>query len=169
MAKIKFLIIIYLGAIVTADLLVTHFGQRALVVTGLFIIPLDLFSRDLLHDFWKGKFLGIKMFLLVCTGSLLSFFINSNSKMVAIASACSFAIVGVVSFIIYQALIERNRAFKMNVTNSIGAVVDSLLFPWIAFGAIDFKISAVQSILKIIGGLFWVSLLTKKKARWNGP
>lgn len=153
------LVACYLGAIVAANLLVAAFGQAALVVTALLLIPFDLFSRDLLHERWEGTGLVVRMGSLVLAGSVLSFLANTGSWRVSIASCVSFGIAAGVDWLVYARLEHRTREVRMVASNSVAAVVDSVAFPLIAFGSVTFWLSGTQSVAKIAGGLAWVYAL----------
>lgn len=152
---VSFLVTVYLAAIVAADLIVTKMGARGLIVTGLFLIPFDLISRDQLQDMWRGSSLKKKMAALICSGSIIAFLINPDAKNVAIASAAGFMIAGTVDYLIYSVLIDRPKLLKMNVSNIFASMADSISFQLIAFGAVNFEIAGTQTALKIVGGFFW--------------
>jgi hypothetical protein len=99
------------------------------------------------------------MFVLIFSGSMISYLINKDAKQIAIASCASFFIAGSFDFIVYQVLKGHSRAFKMNASNIVSAIIDSLVFPWIAFKMIDPAFSLGQSSLKIFGGIFWTLVL----------
>ena len=48
-------VIIYLVAIVSANLLIIWFGPAVSILNAFFLIGLDLSLRDRLHDLWKGE------------------------------------------------------------------------------------------------------------------
>ena len=70
-------VILYLVAIVLANLSVAHFGPSAAVVNAFIFIGLDLTTRDELHERWHGRNLWLKMACLIAAGSLLSWFLNN--------------------------------------------------------------------------------------------
>lgn len=155
----------YLGAIVAANLLVTHFGKWALPFTAFVLIPFDLVARDLLHEKWsKASEFGLysRMYVLICSGALLSYLINQNSQRIAIASCVTFGIVGLVNTMIYQYMAGQARFKKMNVSNCFAAIVDSTLFPLIAFSIFDPKLFIFQSLSKTIGGVIWAYIFLRR-------
>lgn len=159
--KTLLLILSYLFAIVVSNLSVYSFGTTALIFTGLILIPFDLTSRDVLHEVWKENCLKTKMFFLIVSGSLISFIINPASVNISIASAVAFFIAGTIDFVIYSSMIRSSKSIKMNCSNICSSIFDSIVFQLIAFGSIDLKILASQSILKIAGGFLWVFALTR--------
>ena len=96
------LVMCYLAAAMLANGVVSVFGPSALPVTAFCMIPFDLFSRDLLHDRWKGGALWTKMALLVTGGSVLSALCVRGSSSVALASLCAFLTAGAVDCLVYH-------------------------------------------------------------------
>lgn len=162
------IIVAYLGAIVAANLLVAHFGQEALLVTATVLIPFDLTARDVLHERWSeaGK-LRLRMALLVLSGSAITAAMNIGAARVAIASAVAFAVAATVDAVVYSAAANRSRMFRMNASNAASATLDSVVFPLIAFGAIEPALSASQAMLKVAGGAAWAFLLGRVLSRRN--
>jgi uncharacterized PurR-regulated membrane protein YhhQ (DUF165 family) len=155
-------IIIYLAAFVLANLIVLWYGKYGLIFTALFLIPFDFVMRCLFHEKWKGKELILKLGGLIIVASVLTYFINSGSKNIAIASAVGFISAQIIAGIFYQLTIKKSYFIKVNGSDFFGIIVDSLLFQLIAFSIIDLNITISQTILKIIGGLFWYWLFFVK-------
>ena len=149
------LVAVYLLAIVLANLSVARFGPAALFVNAFLFIGLDLSSRDRLHEAWSGHSLASRMGLLILAGSFLSWLINRNAGPIAIASCIAFAASAVADGFVYHGLRNRSRLARVNGSNTIGAMVDSLLFPTLAFGAFDPWVVAGQFLAKVAGGAFW--------------
>lgn len=155
------LIVCYLGANVVANLFVGKWGQPALVFTALALIPFDLASRDVLHDQWSGHGLKLKMFLLIATGSIITFAVNASALRVAIASTVAFATAAAVDTAVYQLLHDKSKLVRMNASNTLSAIVDSIVFPLVAFGGLSLTLSGTQAVLKILGGLVWAAVLVR--------
>src|SRR5690606_27356145 len=128
------LIILYLAAVVLANLSVAHFGPSVAVLNAFLFIGLDLTARDSLHEHWQGHNLWLKMLALIAGGSLLSAALNWNAAPIALASFIAFAGAGVADTLAYTWLGQRARLWRMNGSNIAGAAVDSVLFPALAFG-----------------------------------
>lgn len=157
------LIILYLGAIVAANLLVVRFGPSISILNAFLFIGLDLTTRDALHERWTDN-LWIKMFALIATGSLLSWLLNRNAGPIALASFVAFAGAGIADTIVYQLLGDKSRFIKMNGSNVVSAGVDSLIFPAMAFGfPLLWTIVLGQFIAKVFGGGIWAYVLTRGK------
>lgn len=151
-------VVSYLGAVIAANGLVTVFGQIALPLTAFVLIAFDLLARDVLHEKWRGRSLWPNMFLLVSAGSFLSYASAIASPRVSLASAVSFMVMGLTDVFIYWLLDNHPKVIKMNGSNLISAIVDSLLFPTLAFGMIIPWMSLAQAISKFTGGFLWTAL-----------
>lgn len=160
-----FLVIVYLTAIVLANLSVSMFGPSVTIFNAFVLIALDLSTRDRLHEQWQGRDLWRNMLLLIGTGSLLSALVNWNAAPIALASFGAFLAAGIVDAVVYQLLGERSRLVKMNGSNLFSAAVDSVVFPYLAFGLpLMWGIVVGQFVAKVVGGAIWAYLLTRKQA-----
>lgn len=145
-----------------ATLTVARFGPGVTVINAFLFIGLDLTSRDRLHDAWHGNGLVWKMGLLIVAGSLLSYLINQNSARIAIASLVSFAVAAGVDSLVYSLLYHHKYTVKVNGSNVVSALVDSLIFPTLAFGAFLPLIVLGQFVAKVLGGAVWAWILGRK-------
>lgn len=155
-------ILIYLSAIVAANLTINHFGPGATPYVAFILIGLDMTMRDSLHAKWQGKNLWVKMLLLILIGSLVSAAFGSGR--IAIASFAAFLSAGVVDAIIYQILGKRSHMVKANGSNVASALVDSGVFVAVAFGFMP-GIILMQWAAKVIGGYVWTLVIRKKVNR----
>lgn len=156
-------IVMYLAAIIAANLITAKFGPSASIVNAFLFIGLDLTGRDKLHEAWKGNHLMLKMGGLIATGSILSYLLNRNSGIIAIASFVAFACAAVVDTLVYQLLHGRAYMVKVNGSNVVSAAVDSMIFPTIAFGGVMWLVTLGQFAAKVGGGLIWAFILKKRK------
>lgn len=160
--KTRLLILLYLIAIILANLIITSYGPAASIITAFFLIGLDLTSRDALHDAWQNRGLWWKMALLIAAGSLLSFLLNRTAGPIALASFGAFALAGLADTLIYVLLKDRARLVRVNGSNVISAGVDSVAFLALAFGWPPlWGIVAGQWLAKVVGGFLW-SLVIRK-------
>jgi hypothetical protein len=155
------LIALYLVAIVAANLAVAAFGPAITPLTAFLLIGLDLTTRDALHDRWQGRALPVRMTLLIATGSLASWLINPAAGRIAVASALAFALAATADAIAYHLTRHRPWLQRANASNLVGAAVDSLAFPTLAFGVLLPGIVAGQFAAKVLGGLAWSLLLVQ--------
>lgn len=153
--KTLFLIGLYLIAIVAANVLVAAYGPGISIVNAFLFIGLDLTTRDQLHDAWHGHGLVWKMFALILAGSLLSYWVDRGTAQVAFASLVSFAAANLVDALIYGLLRRRTYMVRVNGSNLVSALVDSIVFPTIAFGALLPLIVLGQFAAKVLGGALW--------------
>lgn len=161
----KKLVVMYLAAIITANLLVSHYGPSISVWTAFVFIGLNLTTRDHLHDAWSGGALRRNMFLLIAAGSLLSILFNAGR--IAAASFGAFALSETLDAIVYHRLGRFPRWRRINGSNLFSAALDSVTFPVLAFGfPLLWGIMAGQLVAKVGGGFIW-SMLIAVLERWN--
>jgi queuosine precursor transporter len=157
------LVVIYLVAIVAANLLVATFGPSTTPYTAFLFIGLDLTCRDRLHESWQYKQLGTRMALLIVAGSVLSWLLNRNAGPIALASCVAFGAAATVDALAYHGLRWQPWAYKVNGSNILSAAVDSLLFPTLAFGTLLPAVVLGQFAAKVAGGLIWSVLLRRRQ------
>ena len=160
-------VILYLSAIVLANLSVAQFGPSVAIINAFLFIGLDLTARDKLHDAWKGKRLFLKMASLIAAGSLLSWILNRNAGPIALASFVAFASAATVDALMYQALAKLPKWARINGSNIPAAAIDSLVFPTLAFGGILWPIVFGQFFAKVAGGFVWSLILNLKSGADN--
>ena len=146
---------LYLLAFVFANFIVLWFGSKGLIFTALFLVPFDFVIRCLFHETWKGMELFLKLGALVLIASALTYIINRDSLNIALGSACGFIAAQIFAGIFYQIAIKKRYFIKVNGSDAIGILVDSIVFQIVAFEIIIPSITLSQFLLKIIGGLFW--------------
>ena len=158
------MVVLYLSAIVVANFVVAGFGQAALPFTAWVLIPFDLVTRDVLHERWskaKGGWV-LRMVLLIAAGSILTAALSWDARRIALASFVAFAAAGTVNTAVYHWLRAKGRMLRMNTSNLFAAVVDSIIFPVIAFWpGVDPWLCAGQAGSKFFGGLFWSWLFVR--------
>lgn len=159
-------VLVYLGAIVSANLLIIWFGPVISILNAFLLIGLDLSLRDRLHDLWKGEGLWWKMLALICGGSAITVLLNYDALPIALASATAFLASGVGDALTYHGLRDRSFMVRANGSNVTGSLIDSLVFPIMAFGFPPlWGIVAGQFAAKIAGGAFWVFLIDRVQIR----
>lgn len=151
-------IIIYVGAIVTANFTVAIFGPSASPINAFLLIGLDLTIKDYLQI----KMKPVQIMLLIITSGVISFALNPAIGIIAIASVTAFIVSSLVDYGVFS-ITKGSWIRRANSSNLAGAVVDSILFPTIAFGAFMPIIVLMQIIAKVSGG-FLFSLAINKRA-----
>lgn len=150
---------VYVSAICLANFLVFFFGPVWSLVNSFLLIGLDFILRDKLHEI-----VGIKVIsLLVLVAGVLSYVINPAGGMIALASFVAFTLASLTDGAVYQLYIRKPWLVKSNASNSAASVVDSVVFPVIAFGAFMPVIILGQFAAKVVGGVFWSWVLRKAK------
>jgi len=159
-------IILYLTAIVLANVSVAIFGPQVTIVNAFLFIGLDLTARDKLHEAWHKKGLVLKMGLLILSGSVLSWAINHNAGRIAVASFIAFACAGIVDTFVFQKLMRYSSWVRINGSNVPSALIDSIVFPGVAFGfPLMYGVMAGQFVAKVLGGFIWSLILRKQLER----
>jgi uncharacterized PurR-regulated membrane protein YhhQ (DUF165 family) len=160
-------IVLYLSAIVCANLIITQYGPAMAIPVAFLFIGLDLTARDHLHEAWHRRGLVWKMTLLIGAGSALSWFLNRDAGRIAVASFAAFATAGVADAVVYQLLGDKARLLKINGSNVVSAGVDSAIFPALAFGfPLLWPIMLGQFAAKVLGGGVW-SLIIEGVRKWR--
>jgi len=134
------------------------------ILNAFLFIGLDLTSRDYLHEAWHGRGLLWKMALLIAVGSLVTFILNRDAGQIALASFVAFASAAIVDSVSYHLLRDKEYLVKINGSNVTSALVDSIVFPTVAFGVFMPLIILGQFAAKVGGGFLW-SLLLKRTTR----
>lgn len=79
----------------------------------------------------------------------------------ALASSLSFSAAGGVDAVVYGALQRHGRPTQIHGSNLVGAIVDSVLFPLMAFGGpLSGPLVLGQILAKVGGGALWAGLLS---------
>ena len=140
------LIVAYVLAVTLTTAISGALGPRASVIDSLPGIGLVIVIRGELHELWRGSLLP-RMAVLIFYGSLGSLAANLSHPRVAVASFVAFVAANVVATLLYD------RSKKASVVGF--AVVDSLVFPPIAFGVFAWWVVGGQVGAKILGAAIW--------------
>ncbi len=163
------LVIVYLVAVVVANLAVAQFGPSASIVSAFLFIALDMTTRDALHERWKGNLMLPRLFGLILVGSALSWLINRDAEKIAIASAAAFAAAGAADTLVYWLLGSKDRYIKVNGSNVASALADSIVFPVLAFGfPVLVWVIVGQFVAKVVGGAIWYVILRRYMGSKSG-
>lgn len=155
---------LFIAAIVAANFSVAAFGPIVTPINAFLLIGLDLSLRDSLHDRWASDGIVWRMGALILAGSVISYLVNPATGMIAIASCISFGASSAADALTYGAIRRRSFMVRANGSNLVGAAVDSVLFPTIAFGALMPEIVLAQFAAKVAGGFVWSLALRKVAA-----
>lgn len=152
-------VFLYLFAIVVANYTVAMFGPSVAPVNAFLLIGLDLVCRDRLHDAWQHQLLAVKMLTLIVFGGVLSYLLNLAAGQIAVASLVSFVLSSVADGAGYHLLRRSRWLTRSNGSNLLGAAIDSLVFPTLAFGALMPSVVVLQFFAKVAGGFLWSVVL----------
>jgi hypothetical protein len=161
------IVVLYLAAIVAANLSVAQWGPGVSIINAFLFIGLDLTTRDVLHARWQGRGLWVRMLALIAVGGALSWVLNRDAAQIAVASCAAFVAAGFVDTVAYQVLRRRSPRQRVSGSNVCAAAVDSLLFPTVAFGAFMPAIVVGQFIAKVAGGAIWYEVFRALPVRFR--
>lgn len=154
-------VVLYLAAIVAANVTVMLFGPAVSVVNAFLFIGFNITARDHLHDAWQGQHLKRNMFLLILAGSVISLAFGAGR--IAAASFVAFAVSETIDAVTYHALGNRRKLVQVNGSNVFSAAADSVLFPLLAFGWPPLlAVMAGQFVAKVGGGFAWSLVLARR-------
>jgi uncharacterized PurR-regulated membrane protein YhhQ (DUF165 family) len=107
------------------------------------------------------------MLLLIAGSSALSYAVNPASGQIALASFIAFSVSALADWATFRTILGSwLRKSLGGVT--VGAAIDSVLFPTIAFGALMPAVVLAQFAAKVAGGTLWSMLLARHVARIGG-
>ena len=144
---------VYMVAMVAANTIVWWLGPWISPVNAFVLIGLDLALRDVLQERLSRLELGA----VIVMASAVTWAINPGAATIAIASAVAFLCAALADWATYEAAKARGWPFlrRSNASNVVGAAVDSLIFPTLAFGVLLPGIIALQFAAKVAGGAIW--------------
>jgi len=147
-------VLVYLGGIVGANMFAATFGPSAVPIVTFTLIGLDLSLRDFLQLTMKKE----SMFAMIFAGGAISYLIDPDAGMIAIASGTAFTTAALVDWTVF-ALLKGKWIVRANLSNVAGAMVDSTVFITIAFGAFMPGEIGLSVVSKVAGGFFWSYIL----------
>lgn len=160
------LVSLFIGSLVVANLLVAWLGPWALPVTAFFMIGLDLTVRDALHEAWHGRGLVWRMAVLIGAGAVIAYLLNRDAFWVGVASFSAFSLAGASDVLVYEKMFDRPWMEKVNASNAVAGLVDSLAFTLIAFHEWLPWVVLTQWMIKAGGGFFWSLVLRRLRDRY---
>lgn len=150
---------VYALAMTLANLSIAEFGKIAIPINAFLLIGLDLALRDWLHVRVKAW----QMAALIAFSGAMTYALNPAAGHIAIASACAFMAAALADWVVF-ARMRGSWMMRANGSNVAGALVDSIVFPAMAFGGLDPLIVAQMFIAKVAGGAMWAWLIGRKLA-----
>lgn len=150
-------IALYAAAMVAANLAVATWGPAVTGINAFLLIGLDLALRDCLHF----KLRPWHMVLLIVSTGAVTFVLNPAAGQIAVASSCAFILASVADWATF-ARMRGSWLRRANGSNVVGAAVDSVAFPLLAFGLGGLVYAPLQFVLKVGGGAFWAWMLSRR-------
>lgn len=122
---------LFLTAIVGANVLTSTYGLVPVglglyATAGTYLAGLCFVLRDAIHDL-AGP---VAVAILIGLGAVLSFALSE--PFIALASASAFLVSEVADWAVYQPLRRRGYIRAALTSNTVGALVDTVLFLWVA-------------------------------------
>jgi uncharacterized PurR-regulated membrane protein YhhQ (DUF165 family) len=158
------LIVAYIATIPAANYLIGHVGAVCIpqgpclipvlpgimAPSGVLMIGIALLLRDLVQRQYGAKW----SLACVAAGTALSFLIAPPA--LAFASGAAFALSELADFAVFTPLYRQRLVVALLASCAVGAIIDSALFLWLAFGSLEHiegqiigKIYAVAAFLLV--------------------
>lgn len=148
----------YVAGIVLANLMTEHLGLWPAgwgPTAGTYAAALVLIARNLSQDA-IGKWATLA---LMAVGVALSWFLASPA--LAVASAVAFGLSELADMAVYTPLRDKGRGRAVAIACTVGAVVDTLVFLWLAAPVINpgggLPWAAVPAQLAVKAGMGWIA------------
>lgn len=153
---------LYILTIVAANAAIALFGLVPVgfglaAPAGVYFAGLAFSLRD-----WAQETLGRRWTVAaILAGAALS---AALSPTLALASGAAFLLSELADFAVYTPLRQRSWLAAVGASNTVGLVIDSALFLWLAFGSLDFLAGQIVGKLWMTG-LAIVLLLVWQRIR----
>ena len=131
----------YVGTVLGANWAITRFGIvpvgfGLMAPAGVYFAGLAFSLRDATQE-TLGRLWAIAAILV---GAAVSTLIDPA---LGVASGAAFLVSEFADFAVYTPLRRRNYLAAVGLSNTVGAVLDSAVFLWLAFGSLDFMVGQV--------------------------
>ncbi|HUW00722.1 MAG TPA: VUT family protein [Acidimicrobiales bacterium] len=126
---------------------------------GVYFAGLAFGLRDVVHETLGRRWVALAIIL----GASLSYVISDGAEIpgghvtIAVASGIAFLLSELADLAVYDPLRARRWWAAVIASNAVGAVVDSALFLWLAFGSLNFiegqivgKIAMILPVLPLV-------------------
>ncbi|MFD5027039.1 VUT family protein [Streptomyces sp. NPDC058373] len=143
----------YTASITAANWLTAHYGLVTLApgvtaTAGTLAAGAALLARDLVQD-TAGRAWVLAG---ITVGAALTW---ATSPALALASSTAFLIAELADMAVYTPLRDRGWARAVLASNIVGAIVDTLVFLWLA----GFPVAAATVTGQLVGKIVWATLL----------
>ena len=124
-------------------------APSAVLMVGLALVLRDLVQRRL------GKAWAI---VAIFAGALVSYFVAPPA--IVIASVTAFLLSELADFVVYTPLQERRLITAVVASSSVGLIIDSMVFLYLAFGSLDYLggqiVGKAWMVLLAIPVIWWI-------------
>jgi hypothetical protein len=138
-------------------------GLGLFAPAGVYFAGLSFTARDIIQEA-LGRWWTIGA---IVVGAALSAFL---SPQLALASGIAFLVSEGLDLAVYTPLRTRHWLSAVAASNTVGTVVDSALFLWLAFGSLDFfwgQVVGKSWVTLVAVGVLWVWRATRQqRTRW---
>lgn len=134
---------LFIATVWLANWLVTKYGVVSVgfglhAPAGVYAVGIAFTLRDIVH-----RMIGrAAVVACILAGCILAYFIEASISIpgghvsIAVASALAFLVSETADLVVYSPLEERSFTGAVAASNTVGAVVDSAIFLWLAFGSL---------------------------------
>ncbi len=145
---------LYVAAIVGANYLTAHYGLISvlpglLVTAGTYSAGIALLARDVVQD-TAGR---LAVLGAIGVGGAISWFMASPA--LAVASVAAFLVSELADMAVYTPLRARGWGRAVLASNAVGAVIDTVVFLWLA----GFGLTVAGVSGQIVGKVLWASVV----------
>jgi len=135
---------LFVATVIGANWAITRYGIVPVgfgltAPAGVYFAGLAFGLRDALHETAGRRW----VYAAIATGATVSYLIEDGATIpgglapIAVASAAAFTLSELADLAVYEPLRNRSWPAAVTASNLVGAVVDSALFLWLAFGGLD--------------------------------
>lgn len=154
--------ILYIATILAANAAIEHFGAvpvgfGLLAPAGVYFAGLAFTFRDGVHERYGAR--GALVAIVV--GTVLSIGVNPAF---ALASGVAFGVSELADLLVYAPLRRQRPLLAVALSNTVGLMIDSVLFLWLAFSSLEYLPG--QLVGKGWATLLAMILLALWRLRW---
>jgi len=146
--------IAYVGSVVLANVVTTRYGLvpvgfGLMATAGTYLAGLSLGLRDLTQEA-IGR---VGVLVLIGVAAVLSYLLAD--PFIATASLCAFLLAELADMGVYEPLRKHRLLLAVVLSNTVGAVVDTVVFLWVA----PFPLTGEAFTAQIVAKVLWATLL----------
>lgn len=159
-----------IGTVLAANWAITTFGMvpvgfGLMAPAGVYFAGLAFTFRDLLHEAGGSRWVWVA----IIGGTVLSMLIDPAF---AIASGAAFALSETADYLVYAPLRRRSWIGAVALSNTVGLIVDSMVFLALAFGSLAFlpgQIVGKAWMTVVVVALIWMVRECNTSRDASGP